>query len=508
MSRYQRSMRSALQSVADSQMEFDEAVKWEVKIGGLPTFYADGKSKGEVLRSLRKLLKRPKEIVSIERVTSAELKKIRRAQIQGDEPDDEQEVQEQILTEDNRAVKVQNKELSIDDIVNMIQFGKPFEVVDEDIPATLPPGDPNFPRYKDIPNSVVDKEDKKANKVKDKIEKDTLVPTETQEATDTWHPDPEKDRKSTSMKHHVKTLKHQQTSKKKPATFKKVSVTPQQVQDILKKNRERAKARQNEAVKVWTDKAQAKDKKDQNKDPVGPQHEGIVSGAGKVAGAAIGGALGLGVSPALGVATGAGIIKGTDKIQKALDKKKLALKKSKKEEVEIDELTAAQKKKREASRERTHSGHKSYRQAHDADRGQKKPDRNVRKYSEPAPSMRAGPKGKLPEEVEIDEVAPPGWGHTKAEKEKTKPNKPKSKIGGSAHEFDKDLKSGKFKGLPGDKTMKDKRASMFKLMWSMKNKGDKPHYKPGVKNKLKAKYKKDESVLDSASRYLFPNNSD
>ena len=32
MSRYQRSMRDALQSVADGQMEFDEAVKWEVKI--------------------------------------------------------------------------------------------------------------------------------------------------------------------------------------------------------------------------------------------------------------------------------------------------------------------------------------------------------------------------------------------------------------------------------------------------------------------------------------------
>ena len=75
MSRYQRSMRSALQSVADSQMEFDEAVKWEVKITGLPTFYADGKSKGEVRRTLRQLLKRPDEIVSIERVTSAELKK-------------------------------------------------------------------------------------------------------------------------------------------------------------------------------------------------------------------------------------------------------------------------------------------------------------------------------------------------------------------------------------------------------------------------------------------------
>ena len=94
----------------------------------------------------------------------------------------------------------------------------------------------------------------------------------------------------------------------------------------------------------------------------------------------------------------------------------------------------------------------------------------------------------------LTEVAPPGWGHTKAEKSKTDPDKPKSKIGGSAHEFDKDLKSGKFKGLPGDKTMKDKRASMFKLMWSMKNKGDNPHYKPGVKDKLKSQYKEEVEI--------------
>ena len=74
------------------------------------------------------------------------------------------------------------------------------------------------------------------------------------------------------------------------------------------------------------------------------------------------------------------------------------------EDVEIDDLTADQKKKRETSRERTHSGHKSYRQAHDAGRGQKKPDRNVRKYWEKPSSMRAGPKGKLPEDVEVDEA--------------------------------------------------------------------------------------------------------
>ena len=85
----------------------------------------------------------------------------------------------------------------------------------------------------------------------------------------------------------------------------------------------------------------------------------------------------------------------------------------------------------------------------------------------------------------IPEVAPPGWGHTKADKKKG------TKVGGSAHEFDKDLKSGKFNGLPGDKTAKDKKASMFKIMWAAKNKGDKPHYKPGVKDKLKSQYKEE-----------------
>jgi len=91
-----------------------------------------------------------------------------------------------------------------------------------------------------------------------------------------------------------------------------------------------------------------------------------------------------------------------------------------------------------------------------------------------------------------NEVAPPGWGHTKAEKEKTKPNKPKSKIGGSAAAFKRALDDGRFKGLPGSKTKKEKTADMFKLMWSMKKKGDKPHYKPGTDKKYK-KYQK-ESV--------------
>ena len=93
----------------------------------------------------------------------------------------------------------------------------------------------------------------------------------------------------------------------------------------------------------------------------------------------------------------------------------------------------------------------------------------------------------------VSEVAPPGWGHTKAEKEKTKPWKPKSKIGGSAAAFKKDLESGKFKGLPGSKTKKEKTADMFKIMWAAKKKGYKPHYKPGTDKKYK-KYQKESTM--------------
>ena len=71
--------------------ELDEAVKWEVKVSGLPVFYSDGKSKGAVRQMLRKLLKHPDDIQSITRTTSAELKKIRRGQIAGDEPGEDED---------------------------------------------------------------------------------------------------------------------------------------------------------------------------------------------------------------------------------------------------------------------------------------------------------------------------------------------------------------------------------------------------------------------------------
>ena len=123
MSRYTKSMTDALRQVDDRTQEFDEEVKWEVKITGLPTFYSDGKSRGEVKQALRKLLKRPDDIVSIERTTPAALKKIRRGQAAGTEPGDGEEaekVKEEVKI--NRIIEAQNKDLSVDDVINMIQF--------------------------------------------------------------------------------------------------------------------------------------------------------------------------------------------------------------------------------------------------------------------------------------------------------------------------------------------------------------------------------------------------
>jgi hypothetical protein len=70
----------------------------------------------------------------------------------------------------------------------------------------------------------------------------------------------------------------------------------------------------------------------------------------------------------------------------------------------------------------------------------------------------------------INEVAPPGFGHTKGDKKKG------VKKGGTAAAFDKARKEGRFKGSKSD---------MFAIMWSQKKKGAKPQYKPGTDKKYK-----------------------
>jgi len=80
------------------------------------------------------------------------------------------------------------------------------------------------------------------------------------------------------------------------------------------------------------------------------------------------------------------------------------------------------------------------------------------------------------EKYYVREVAPPGFGHTKSGKG--------DKKGGTAAAFDRARKEGRFKGSKSD---------MFAIMWSQKNKGDKPHYKPGTNKKYK-KYQEETSM--------------
>ena len=81
------------------------------------------------------------------------------------------------------------------------------------------------------------------------------------------------------------------------------------------------------------------------------------------------------------------------------------------------------------------------------------------------------------------------------------PWKPKSKIGGTAAAFKRALDDGRFKGLPGSKTKKEKTADMFKIMWAQKKKGAKPHYKPGTDKKYK-KYQEEETTYKQRDKEL------
>jgi len=86
--------------------------------------------------------------------------------------------------------------------------------------------------------------------------------------------------------------------------------------------------------------------------------------------------------------------------------------------------------------------------------------------------------------TELSEIAPPGFGHTKSGKG--------DKKGGTAAAFDRARKEGRFKGSKSD---------MFAIMWSQKNKGDKPHYKPGTNKKYK-KYQEEEATFKQRDKEL------
>ena len=120
-----KTMKSILKIKTNSFLEtyknnlFSEAM-WKVEVEGFPPFYMDGSSAGEVKMALKKKLKRPKEIKSIERIQKTDWKKDVLGRISGkdkEEPVDESEVQvKQWIKEDSLT-----DDLLIDAIKNVMK---------------------------------------------------------------------------------------------------------------------------------------------------------------------------------------------------------------------------------------------------------------------------------------------------------------------------------------------------------------------------------------------------
>jgi len=123
ISKQQKTMKTILkvktQSFLDNYKKnlFSEAM-WKVEVEGFPPFYMDASSAGEVKMALKKKLKRPKEIKSIERIQKTDWKKNVMDRISGKEiPVDESEVQvKQWIKEDSLT-----DDLLIDAIKNVMK---------------------------------------------------------------------------------------------------------------------------------------------------------------------------------------------------------------------------------------------------------------------------------------------------------------------------------------------------------------------------------------------------
>ena len=117
-----KTMKSILKIKTNSFLEtykknlFSEAM-WKVEVEGFPPFYMDGSSAGEVKMALKKKLKKPKEIKSIERIQKTDWKKNVMDRISGKEiPVDEDQQIKQWIKEDSLT-----DDLLVDAIKNVMK---------------------------------------------------------------------------------------------------------------------------------------------------------------------------------------------------------------------------------------------------------------------------------------------------------------------------------------------------------------------------------------------------
>ena len=113
-----KTMKSILKIKTNSFLEsykknlFSEAM-WKVEVEGFPPFYMDGNSAGEVKMVLKKKIRKPKEIKSIERIQKTDWKKNVMDRISGKEIDEsdnqvKQWIKEETLTDDLLVDAIKN----------------------------------------------------------------------------------------------------------------------------------------------------------------------------------------------------------------------------------------------------------------------------------------------------------------------------------------------------------------------------------------------------------------
>ena len=116
-----KTMKSILKIKTNSFLEtykknlFSEAM-WKVEVEGFPPFYMDGNSAGEVKMVLKKKIRKPKEIISIERVQKSDWRKNVMDRIAGKEIDESEEQVKQWIEEDSLT-----DDLLIDAIKNVMK---------------------------------------------------------------------------------------------------------------------------------------------------------------------------------------------------------------------------------------------------------------------------------------------------------------------------------------------------------------------------------------------------
>jgi len=112
-----------MKTLKDLRKELNEKAQFKVDIEGLPPTFMQGKSSGEILAKLRKIVKQPSMIKDVERHTDMEVKKAYRNKAQGKSVDEAKYAD----PEDNKPASPDEKSMAMKQAKFIQYVGKELE---------------------------------------------------------------------------------------------------------------------------------------------------------------------------------------------------------------------------------------------------------------------------------------------------------------------------------------------------------------------------------------------